>query len=63
MFRKLGLLTVLFAACLSLPACAEKKVEVRRADIEVDAPYARVRVNLPDKAKGKQTQVDVDVDD
>lgn len=63
MFRKLCLLTVLIAACLSSPACAEKKVEDRRADIEVNAPYARVRVNLPDKAKGKETQVDVDVDD
>ncbi|OWY71646.1 hypothetical protein B7486_08160 [cyanobacterium TDX16] len=63
MFRKLLLLTVLLAACLSSPACAEKKVEERRADIEVNAPYARVRVNLPDKEKGKETHVDVDVDD
>lgn len=62
MFRKLLLLTILLAAGLSSPACAEKKVEERRADIEVNAPYARVRVNLPDKDKCKKTHVDVDVD-
>lgn len=63
MFRKFCLLSILIAACLFLPACAEKKVEERHADIEVNAPYTRVRVNLPDKEKHKETHVDVDVDD
>lgn len=63
MFRKLAVSMLLLAMCLLLPVCAEKKVEEDRSDIEVDAPGARVRVNLPDEARGKRTRVKVDVDD